>query len=61
MLQAPRLIFNDHLNAAMTLIFLIIAWVVVFATIRIVAQVLRGAPTSPLSEAPYEAAALNLR
>ncbi len=60
-LQAPRLIFNDHLNAAMTLIFLIIAWVVVFATLRIVAQVLRGAPTSPLSEAPYEAAALNLR
>ena len=60
-LQAPRLIFNDHLNAAMTLIFLIIAWVVVFATLRSVAQVLRGAPTSPLSEAPYEAAALSLR
>jgi carbon starvation protein len=61
LLQAPRLIFNDHLNAAMTLIFLIIAWVVVFATLRIVVQVLRGAPTSPLSEAPYEATALNLR
>ncbi|MSQ67106.1 MAG: carbon starvation protein A [Gammaproteobacteria bacterium] len=57
-LQAPRLIFNDHLNAAMTLLFLVIAWVVVFATIRTVARALPGAPTSSRAEAPYVATAL---
>jgi carbon starvation protein len=56
--QAPRLIFNDHLNAGLTLLFLVIAWVVVVETARTCARVLRGAPTRPLAEAPYVATAM---
>ncbi len=56
--QAPRLIFNDHLNAGLTFLFLAIAWVVVFETLRTGARVLRGLPTAPLSEAPYLASTL---
>ena len=56
--QAPRLIFNDHLNAGLTLLFLVIAWVVVFETARTCARVLRGAPTRPLAESPYVATAM---
>jgi carbon starvation protein len=57
--QAPRLIFNDHLNAGLTALFLGIAWVVVFDTARTCLRVLRGASTPPLSEAPYHASTLS--
>jgi len=56
--QAPRLIFNDYLNAGLTLLFLAIAWVVVFETGRICLRVHRGAHAPPLSEVPYQATAL---
>ena len=56
--QAPRLIFNDYLNATMTALFLVIAWVVVFETARNALRVLRGAPTPPLAETPYMRTAL---
>ncbi len=51
--SAPRLIFNDHLNAVMTALFLAITWIVVFETARTCWRVLRS-DTPPLSsEAPY--------
>ena len=56
--QAPRLIFNDYLNAGLTLLFLTIAWGVVFETVRICLRVHRGAHAPPLAEAPYQATAL---
>ena len=56
--QAPRLMFNDYLNATMTALFLVIAWVVVFETARNALRVLRGAPTPPLAETPYVRTAL---
>ncbi len=49
---APRLIFNDYLNASMTALFLVITWVVVFETLRMCRRALRG-DALPLSEAPY--------
>ena len=56
--QAPRLIFNDYLNATMTGLFLCIAWIVVIETARNAARILRGAPTPPLAETPYVATQL---
>lgn len=50
--SAPRLIFNDYLNATMTALFLVLTWIVVFETIRMCRRALRGEAT-PLSEAPY--------
>ena len=50
--SAPRLVFNDYLNATMTALFLFITWVVVFETFRICRRALRG-EALPLSEAPY--------
>jgi carbon starvation protein len=51
--NAPRLIFNDQLNAVMTSLFLVITWIVVFETLRVCLRALRGGPLPPLTEAPY--------
>ena len=51
--SAPRLIFNDQLNAVMTSTFLVITWIVVFETLRVCLRALRGGPLPPLTEAPY--------
>jgi carbon starvation protein len=51
--QAPQLIFNDRLDAALTLFFLITVWVLIFETARICYARLSGGRCPPLSETPH--------
>jgi carbon starvation protein len=51
--QAPQLIFNDRLDAALTLFFLITVWVLVVETARICHACLSGRHCPPLSETPH--------
>jgi carbon starvation protein len=51
--QAPQLIFNDRLDAALTLFFLITVWVLVVETTRICHASLSGRRCPPLSETPH--------
>ena len=51
--QVPRLLFNDHLNIALTALFLVLTWVLVLDTLRVCSRVLRGLHTPPFSEVPY--------
>jgi len=51
--QAPRLIFNDRLDAALTLFFLITVWVLVFETARVCRAALTGKPCPPITETPH--------
>ncbi len=52
--QSQQILFNDHLNAVLTMVFLLITWVLVFDTLRVSLRVLRGRTHPPLSEAPHE-------
>ncbi len=56
--QAPRLIFNDHLNAGLTGLFLLLAWILVFDMVRVCLRELRGASAAPLTETAYVRSAL---
>ncbi len=51
--QAPQLIFNDRLDAALTLFFLITVWVLVVETARICHASLSGRRCPPLAETPH--------
>jgi carbon starvation protein len=51
--QAPQLIFNDRLDAALTLFFLVTVWVLVVETARICRASLTGKRCPPLAETPY--------
>ncbi|MSR13039.1 MAG: carbon starvation protein A [Gammaproteobacteria bacterium] len=51
--QAPQLIFNDRLNATLTLLFLALAWTLAIETARVCVRHTRGLPTTPSSESPY--------
>jgi carbon starvation protein len=51
--QAPQLIFNDRLDAALTLFFLVTVWVLIFETARICYARLSGGRCPPLSETPH--------
>jgi carbon starvation protein len=51
--QAPQLIFNDRLDAALTLFFLITVWVLIVETARICHACLSGRRCPPLSETPH--------
>jgi carbon starvation protein len=51
--QTHQLIFNDHLNAALTLLFLVITWVLVLDTLRVSWRAHTGRIHPPLSEAPH--------
>jgi carbon starvation protein len=51
--QAPQLIFNDRLDAALTLFFLITVWVLIVETTRICHASLSGRKCPPLSETPH--------
>jgi carbon starvation protein len=50
---APQLIFNLHLDAAITLFFVAILWLIVFDMLRVCARYLTGKPVLPLTEAPH--------
>jgi carbon starvation protein len=49
---APQLIFNQRLDAALTIILTAILWVVIADTIRVSWRVVKGLPVLPNSEAP---------
>jgi carbon starvation protein len=50
---APQLIFNQRLDAALTVFFILVLWIVIFDMLRNVARVVNGKPVLPSSEAPY--------
>jgi carbon starvation protein len=51
--QASRLIFNDRLDAALTLFFLITVWVLVVETARVSYAALAGKRCPPITETPH--------
>jgi carbon starvation protein len=51
--QAPRLIFNDRLDAALTAFFLITVWVLVVETARVCYASMSGQRCPPLAETPH--------
>jgi carbon starvation protein len=51
--QAPRLIFNDRLDAALTLFFLITVWVLVVETARVCRAALAGKSCPPSTETAH--------
>lgn len=51
--KTSKLIFNDRLDAVLTMAFLIITWLIVFETARVSFAAARGRLKPPLAEAPY--------
>ncbi len=51
--QAPRLIFNDRLDAALTLFFMVTTWLLVSETARVCYRHLTGRLCPPFSETPH--------
>ena len=51
--EVSRLIFNDRLDAALTIFFLVTVWVMIADTSRVCYCVLAGRKHPPLSETPY--------
>jgi carbon starvation protein len=51
--QAPRLIFNDRLDAALTAFFLVTVWVLIVETARVCRASLAGKRCPPLAETPH--------
>ncbi len=50
---APQLIFNQRLDAALTVFFALVLWVIILDTARVSWRVLRGLPVLPSSEIPH--------
>ena len=50
---APQLIFNQHLDAWLTMFFVIVLWVIVFDMLRVSARHISGKPVRPLTESPH--------
>jgi len=51
---APQLIFNQHLDAYLTLFFVVVLWVVLLDMLRLCVRYLAGKPVAALSETPHE-------
>ena len=51
--QAARLVFNDRLDAALTLFFLITVWVIVVETARVCRAAMNGGRCLPLAESAH--------
>ena len=51
---APKLIFNQQLDAWLTVIFTLIVWLVIVDMLRVAVRCVRGLPTHGSSEAPRE-------
>jgi carbon starvation protein len=51
---APQLIFNQRLDAWLTMFFLAVVWFVILDMARVSIRYLRGLPVSSSSEAPYQ-------
>ena len=52
---APKVIASLYLDAALVALFVIVLWVVLAATAKVVWRALKGKSLQPLAEAPYEA------
>jgi len=50
---APQLIFNQHLDAWLTVFFVTVLWVIVLDMLRVSARSLSGRPVPPVSESPH--------
>ncbi len=50
---APQLIFNQHLDAYLTMFFVAVLWVVIIDMLAVCARHLRGKLVLPLSEVPH--------
>ena len=50
--KVPRLLFNDYLDAGLTLLFIIVTWVLVLDTMRICRAVIVGNAHPPNTESP---------
>jgi carbon starvation protein len=55
---APALIFNQRLDAALTLFFVGLLWVIVLDMLRVCTFHIKGRPVPPSSEAPHQASQL---
>jgi carbon starvation protein len=55
---APQLIFNQHLDAWLTIGFVVLLWVVVLDMLRVAAQTYFGKAVIPTSEVPYQVSRL---
>lgn len=51
---APQLIFNQHLDAYLTLFFVVVLWVVIIDMLRLCVRYLTGKRVLKLSEVPHE-------
>ncbi|NOT14710.1 MAG: carbon starvation protein A [Methylotenera sp.] len=51
---APQLIFNQHLDAYLTLFFVVVLWVVILDMLRLCLRYLTGKHVLKLSEVPHE-------
>ena len=51
--KAPQLIFNDYLNAGLTTLFMLITWLLLADTLRVIYCILTGKPHPQSSEAPH--------
>jgi carbon starvation protein len=52
---APQLIFNQRLDAWLTLFFVTVLWLIVIDMLRVSLRAVRGEVRPPLAEAPYVA------
>ncbi|MEY2700725.1 MAG: carbon starvation protein CstA [Pseudomonadota bacterium] len=50
--RAGQLIFNDYLNAGLTTLFLVLTWILLLDTLRVIHAVLKGHPHPPSTESP---------
>ena len=55
---APQLIFNQHLDAYLTMFFVAVLWIVIIDMLVVCKRALQGARILPLSDAPYVKTAL---
>ena len=55
---APQLIFNQRLEAVLTVLFTAILWLIILDMVRISVRRLRGHAVPASSEAPYQATRL---
>lgn len=55
--SAPQLIFNQRLDAGLTVFFILVLWVTIIEMARISLRHVQGKPVPPLAEAPYVDAA----
>ena len=51
--SAPELIFNQRLDAGLTVFFIAVLWLVIFDMVRTCLRVINGKPVLPDSEVPY--------